>query len=696
MTEVTPLGGSGRCAPLDGVRGLAVAAVVAFHLGYLPGGFLGVDAFFVLSGFLVTGMLLADHGRGGRSRLRTFWAGRARRLLPALLLVMLAIAAYAHWGAAPADRAEIRASGLATLAYLANWHAIAAGTNYFDQFRAPSPLAHMWSLSIEEQFYVVWPLVVLTLDRVGRRRTGRRRLDALLVLTAGGALASASTMILLAVHGAPLERIYEGTDTRVASILVGATLAVSRARSALRPAPAVSVLRADLGAGAGLGHEEPILGRPPSVLRAGLGVAARTSHEESSDARVDHGWRWAEVGAGAALGLVALSWALARGADRWLYRGGLPLLAVLVAVVIAHVTRRPDGLVGRALTVRPLPTLGRVSYGLYLWHWPVIVVFNPARVGFEGPALAVLRLAVSLLLTAVSYHLVEQPVRTRVVPPRLLRIGAVVAPVACLALLLASTVAVPTPFDHEEAAVAAHPMRLVVAADPPTTTTQPSTRSVLVVGDSGAYYLGQGMQRVAPRVGAAVFDRGTIGCGIARSDGRGRYPDGRVVRDPHDCGRYLDRWTLYLLALHPDIAVLTLASTGDGARMVGGRWRSDCDPVHDDWLRRQAEAALQTLGRTGARVFLTTTPPALRPYELHPDTREVDCRNAALRSAAASVPGTGVVDLSGWVCPGGRTCRMTDHHVVLRPDLVHFAGPGADLAGRWLLQRLLDPRTRSG
>ena len=160
---------------LDGIRGVAVLAVMAFHagLGAVSGGLLGVDMFFVLSGFLVTSLLLAEHARTGTIKLLAFWGRRARRLLPALLVLLIGVGAYARWVGGGVPPAQLRADALFTLIYSANWHFIASGQNYFVKFGALSPLLHTWSLAVEEQFYLVWPLIALVVLRsFGRRALG--------------------------------------------------------------------------------------------------------------------------------------------------------------------------------------------------------------------------------------------------------------------------------------------------------------------------------------------------------------------------------------------------------------------------------------------------------------------------------------------------------------------------------------------
>ena len=218
---------------LDGVRAFAVLAVIGYHADVhsLRGGFLGVDVFFVLSGYLITALLLAEHGDAGRIDVRAFYARRARRLFPALLLVLLGVAAYSGFVAFSGDRGAIRADALASLLYVQNWHLVWSGASYFTAFAAPSPLRHLWSLAIEEQFYLVWPLALIALLRVAR--SSRRVLGAAIV---AAALASALLMSAMYHAGSDPSRVYYGTDTRAQELLVGALLAVLLSRSPRVPA----------------------------------------------------------------------------------------------------------------------------------------------------------------------------------------------------------------------------------------------------------------------------------------------------------------------------------------------------------------------------------------------------------------------------------------------------------------------------
>jgi peptidoglycan/LPS O-acetylase OafA/YrhL len=347
---------AGYLPALDGLRALAVLAVVAYHLGELSGGFAGVDVFFVISGFLITRLLLVERERDGRISLRAFWGRRFRRLLPALLVVLVAVALGSRaW--LPAWRlGDIRADALAALAYVANWRFILSGQSYFSSGVAPSPLRHTWSLAIEEQFYVLWPLVVFGLARL--RQVPLRR--AVAVGSIVGMATSATWMAVAAAQGRDLSRIYYGTDTRAFAIFAGAWLATWW---------------------------------DPARQRAGAAAARR----------------WSLAGAVAAVPLVAF-FVLGSTEEVATYQGGLQVVAALSLVLVAGAASGVGALC-RVLALRPLVWLGRRSYGIYLWSWPV-QVFASEGFAIEGLALDGLVVASAIALAALSHWLVEEPVRT--------------------------------------------------------------------------------------------------------------------------------------------------------------------------------------------------------------------------------------------------------------------------------------------
>jgi len=314
---------------LDGMRAFAVGAVLLYHgqVSWAEGGFLGVDAFFVLSGFLITSLLVAEWNGTGSIALASFWARRARRLLPALFLVLLGVALYAALFAGSDELDRLREDGLATLGYIANWRFVFNGESYFDQFSIPSPLRHTWSLAIEEQFYLIWPLIVFGVMR------WRKTLGALAVVTAALLTASVVLMIVLYHPGSDPSRVYYGTDTRAQSLLVGALVAI---------------------AFAAFGSAKSLVARRSFQVAGGVGAVYTL-------------WVWTQT---------------YEGSPSLYDDGGLLLTAVAVAAVIASVAQpNADGPMASFLALPPLVWVGRISYGLYLWHWPIYLVITESRAG---------------------------------------------------------------------------------------------------------------------------------------------------------------------------------------------------------------------------------------------------------------------------------------------------------------------------
>jgi peptidoglycan/LPS O-acetylase OafA/YrhL len=349
---------NGYLPGVDGLRALAVLAVVAYHAGFswAPGGFLGVDLFFVISGFLITGLLASDWDKRNRIDLPRFWVRRARRLFPALAVMVVVVVALAEL----VDRAglsQLRGDVSAAATYTSNWWQIAEQHSYYARFAPPSLLQHLWSLAIEEQFYLVWPLILVA----GLCCLSRQRLTYLVVWAA---LASAVVMALLYRPGQDPSRVYFGTDTHATGLLIGAALALAwPTRKGADPRPRVVRWKLD------------------ALGLCGLVVVLA-------------GFRY--------LGAF----------DSFTYRGGLTVVSFGAAALVA-VAATPGTFIGKLFSLSPLRWLGVRSYGVYLWHWPVLVFTGSVRgetatVGLtERVALVVL----TVLLAAVSYTYVERPVR---------------------------------------------------------------------------------------------------------------------------------------------------------------------------------------------------------------------------------------------------------------------------------------------
>jgi peptidoglycan/LPS O-acetylase OafA/YrhL len=354
---------------LDGLRALAVIAVLVYHagVGWLPGGFLGVDVFFVISGYLITLLLTDEHTSTASISLRGFWARRARRLLPALYALLftttlVVLVLYRE------ELAGLRAQLWSALSYVTNWYFIASEQSYFAAIERPAILQHLWSLAIEEQFYLAWPVVLLVLLRLSG---GRRRPVAAVAVAA--AAASAIWMAVLFDPAADPSRVYYGTDTRSAGLLLGAALG--------------------------------LLWRPTATWRGG---------EEVSLVALD-------LGGWAALGALLACFVGIEEFDTFLYRGGFVVVAIASTTAIASAVH-PSTVFGRALGHRTFTWVGLRSYALYLWHWPIFVLTRPEiDVPWSPYPTLALRLLLTVAAAEASYRYVEVPIRKGVLRHKLAR-----------------------------------------------------------------------------------------------------------------------------------------------------------------------------------------------------------------------------------------------------------------------------------
>ena len=345
-------------------------------LAWIPGGFLGVEVFFVISGYLITALLLAEWHQRGRIDLKTFWLRRARRLLPALYVLLVVSLAFAVVFL-PGEVAGLRGDVLAAFGYVTNWYLIFGQESYFEAVGRPSLLQHLWSLAVEEQFYLIWPPILALGLCFGATRLRQRRSLTVVIF---GAVASAAAMALLYTPGVDPSRIYYGTDTRATGLLCGAALAFLWSPG-VRYRPSGARLKL-----AGRGRFKRRWGWTAPLLLDILGFAA----------------------------LGGLVWfCLHLGEFQpFLYRGGFALVGLATTATIMAVVH-PYTLVGtRLLGSAPLRWIGVRSYGIYLWHWPVFMVTRPELdVPFDGLPLLALRLAATIILADLSYRYIETPIR---------------------------------------------------------------------------------------------------------------------------------------------------------------------------------------------------------------------------------------------------------------------------------------------
>ncbi len=347
---------------LDGLRALAVLGVIAYHMGmaWAPGGLLGVTVFFVLSGYLITSLLLIEWDNTGTINLPQFWLRRIKRLFPAIAFVIICVAAlttiFDH-----SLLTKLREDMWAALCWVTNWWYILRDVSYFDALGAPSPVTHFWSLAIEEQFYVVWPVVLILAHKFGVKRSHMRNATLVLVL------ASALEMALLFNPDADPSRVYYGTDTRAFSLLIGAW---------------------------------PAFVWPSNQLGANNEVQLDRNVRIALDA----------VGGIALIGLIAMMGCI-EGTSAIMYRGGI-LLASIITMVIIAVIVHPSSILGKVFSAKPLVWIGLRSYGIYLWHYPLLLLMNP-RSNIAGTPwwMYLVELAVMFACAAFSYKFVEDPIR---------------------------------------------------------------------------------------------------------------------------------------------------------------------------------------------------------------------------------------------------------------------------------------------
>jgi peptidoglycan/LPS O-acetylase OafA/YrhL len=628
---------------LDGLRGAAIVGVLLFHGGHLEGGYLGVDLFFVLSGYLITSLLLAECRSTGRIGLGAFWARRARRLLPALALMLLGVAVYAATLAQPSELHQIRFDALATIAYVANWRFVFEHFSYWSLFTAPSPLAHTWSLAIEEQFYIVWPLVVALVARLSVRRGVRTMANRIMVLSIALALASGTwAVILYRIAGA--NRVYYGTDTRSAAILLGAALA------------------------AFLAVHGPVASRRGRIALEGAGVVG-------------------------ALGLV-VAWLRLPGPSPVLYQGGLFACSVAAVAVIASTTLAGGGLLSVLLRARPLVWLGKISYGVYLYHWPIFLWLDRAT-GLQGWTLFAVQITVTLAAAITSFFVVERPIMEGTFhwPTSLMAVPST-AVVVVVAILASTTGYIPV------SATVSRPDSLRDVKSSVKLDSFKQAR-LMLVGNSVPFFLArEGFEQLQTQPPLLVLNAAFPICAFP--------PEATAYRlNQSDGNDYLpltlacDRgWAADVSTFRPDVVLFTMGDLlGELRNGSTGQWLRPCSAGFNAWFEASLVDAAHVLTRDGAHLVIATS--AYSQYYGAPTNRwnQTDCMNRVEQEVGAKEPKlVSVVDLGHFVCPTFGHCRQSIDGAPMRPDGIHYRGRSALAIAAWLLPqlRLVPPQNHSG
>ena len=611
---------------------------MAFHLGHLAGGILGVDAFFVVSGWLITWKLLSELDASSDFDLRRFLASRARRLMPASLLVIAFVAVV--WPLVGIAVPSLRHDVLWSLAWSSNWGTITGGGDYWARFSNPSPLSHFWSLAIEEQYYLVWPALIWLF---ARRRQHHRRVAGVLALV--GALASIAFMVTLFDPLSPTNT-YMNTGARAHSLLIGAAAAACTRQL------------------------------PDGSLRYG-----RTA-------------RW--LAPAAAMVAVAIVVG-AQDNSVWLFRWGFALFALVMTIVVVAAA---DGAGERLLGSRSLRWIGDRSYGLYLWHWPVFLLMSADRMPIDGASLDIARVLVSVLAAHLSLRYIEESIRSRRrLHGRAAPVALTLSMVAIAALAL---VVVPDATAGPSATVITLPPVLPTPTTEALSTTPDITADtiadtivvtvdtvvapvtpvapvgpvrVLVAGDSTAVQMGDALVLYAAEhpdeivAGSAAFP----GCGLSASD------DGRLHQFTNEQGQpdvvslkgCLSEWASVVQRVSSaeqiDVVLVNIGAW-DAVDMLltDGRLVSASDPVGNALIADAYRTFVGAIESAGANVVWVTPPDVDLQWGRVDSPIDDPARWAALRAIISLLP-VEQIDLSGWLAEKGLSGPDG------RPDGVHLA-----------------------
>jgi peptidoglycan/LPS O-acetylase OafA/YrhL len=654
--EPAPQSRFGYIPGLDGMRGLwVVLGPLLYHArpDGIPGGILALDLFFVLSSYLITAIALNEWDRTGRIDLLAYAGRRARRLAPALLLCLAALTAYLVVAGEPDQYARWTGAIVATLTYSANWYEAFSGISYFEQYANPSPLVHVWSFAVEEQFYLFAPFFLIACLKLFKRHAG----VVICVLSVVGAVASAMWMARLYTGGDP-SRVYYGTDTRAMALFVGILLAAGTRW----------------------------YGPPRTRTGRNLIVA----------------------GAYGASAFYAFAVLTISEKSEWMFeRGGFLLMAVAAALIVLGVTQPSRGPLHRFYESGPVRWTGRISYGLYLYHWPIyLLVITPERLA-DSLGWVAAGLALTFAAAAVSHHFVELPVVHRRFPivrrplqPWPAAFASVVAVVAILGGLLAVNANQP------------EVVRQVLVAPAGESLPRPNGGTtviggsgelrVMLIGDSVSWQIGEALQAWAQRNPGrlVVFNHAHLGCIVARY-GEKRVPEGDVGPVGDVCSAWNDpvpverldgsprviSWPTAVQAFRPDVVIGHITPwdvTDRRVPQLGDHWTHIGQPDFDEYARAEYRLATEVLTATGSRMVWLLGAHLNRAPTPQNDPARVDRLNDLVAEAVADLPRAGFADFPAFIGAVGSARERAIRH-----DGVHLSKQGLDEVDDWVVREIL-------
>lgn len=634
-----------RNAALDGLRGLAVIAVMAYHVVPRPftGGWLGVDIFLVLSGFLICTMLLREQSRTGRIDYRNFLVRRARRLLPGLALMLLAVLALSHFLEASGRRRTVAIDVVSSALQVSNWRLILNNESYFANISVPSPIRHTWSLGAQEQFYILFPLVLTFF--VFRLSSWRARIGVFVGL---GAL-SLWRMIDMYVPETDPSRVYFGTDTRLFELLIGAVAAM-------------------------------VLWRRGQTTRVGRGRGGR-GWSRRRERQI--GW----LGLLSLLTIVVLMFTVSEFSP-WLFQGGLAGIALLAVVIITAATSAVPNVMKDLLAHRFLIKAGDMSYSLYIWHWPVITFLALGLPSSSNTTRQLLAVVLTIVISYVSFTYVEDPIHKKglaaLVPSRP-RVGPRLAVLSWPAILVGAAILGTT-----TAGAGTSDLQVDIPATPVAAPEGAPKRNVVLVGASTAHNIyDRRHPDDAPDLQLSQVT--SFGCTTYLRD---ELDGQRIRQDSADCQRFRERWTNAIERVEDPTVVHFLPTRLFADFRVDGQVHSPGSPGHDAVVRGILDEFVDRARAAGAtRIGIVDIACHERPdfgasvtVARSNDmglTRHLD----SVVSVWAKAQGVGLIETYPLLCAGD-TYHDSINGVQLYDDGLHYSHESSPLMWRWMAPRI--------